>query len=103
MLLLSLSLPHSKDCTPTPECAAPIPLHLYCLLPAGTVGLYGQPVAILDFASLYPSIYRAHNLVGGFARLAACGWQVQQHTPAWEDARAALDAGMGLGQLAPTE
>ena len=30
----------------------------------GTTGLYGRkdPVAILDFASLYPSIYRAHNL-----------------------------------------
>lgn len=26
--------------------------------PAGTVGLYKEPVAILDFASLYPSIYR---------------------------------------------
>lgn len=25
---------------------------------AGTVGLYKEPVAILDFASLYPSIYR---------------------------------------------
>lgn len=29
---------------------------------AGTVGLYRRPVAILDFASLYPSLYRAHNL-----------------------------------------
>lgn len=27
-----------------------------------TAGLYRSPVAILDFASLYPSIYRAHNL-----------------------------------------
>ncbi len=27
-----------------------------------TVGLYKTPVAILDFASLYPSLYRAHNL-----------------------------------------
>jgi DNA polymerase delta subunit 1 len=26
------------------------------------VGLYHSPVAILDFASLYPSLYRAHNL-----------------------------------------
>ena len=26
------------------------------------VGLYHTPVAILDFASLYPSLYRAHNL-----------------------------------------
>lgn len=31
-------------------------------LPSGTAGLYTNPVAILDFASLYPSIYRAHNL-----------------------------------------
>ena len=27
-----------------------------------TVALYKTPVAILDFASLYPSLYRAHNL-----------------------------------------
>lgn len=27
-----------------------------------TVRLYRTPVAILDFASLYPSLYRAHNL-----------------------------------------
>ncbi|KAL6749924.1 DNA polymerase family B-domain-containing protein [Haematococcus lacustris] len=29
---------------------------------AGTAGLYSAPVATLDFASLYPSLYRAHNL-----------------------------------------
>jgi len=27
-----------------------------------TVGLYKDPVAVLDFASLYPSLYRAYNL-----------------------------------------
>lgn len=27
-----------------------------------TNGLYRNPVAILDFASLYPTLYRAHNL-----------------------------------------
>ena len=27
-----------------------------------TVGLYREPVAVLDFASLYPSLYRAYNL-----------------------------------------
>jgi DNA polymerase elongation subunit (family B) len=32
------------------------------VLPRCLQGLYKQPVAILDFASLYPSLYRAHNL-----------------------------------------
>ena len=27
-----------------------------------TNGLHSNPVAILDFASLYPTLYRAHNL-----------------------------------------
>ncbi|KAF5833190.1 DNA polymerase family B-domain-containing protein [Dunaliella salina] len=29
---------------------------------SGTAALYSSPVAVMDFASLYPSIYRAHNL-----------------------------------------
>ncbi|KAL6767178.1 hypothetical protein ACKKBG_A38930 [Auxenochlorella protothecoides x Auxenochlorella symbiontica] len=38
--------------------------HTFILHPVEnrTAGLYTNPVAILDFASLYPSIYRAHNL-----------------------------------------
>ena len=28
----------------------------------GAVKLYKEPVVILDFASLYPSLFRAHNL-----------------------------------------
>lgn len=35
---------------------------LYSSLLAGTTGLRRESVAILDFASLYPSIYRAYNL-----------------------------------------
>jgi DNA polymerase elongation subunit (family B) len=27
-----------------------------------TVGLYKEPVCVLDFASLYPSLFRAYNL-----------------------------------------
>ena len=27
-----------------------------------TVGLYNEPVAVLDFASLYPSLFRAYNM-----------------------------------------
>lgn len=27
-----------------------------------TTGLYKEPVAVLDFASLYPSLFRAHNM-----------------------------------------
>ena len=29
---------------------------------ARTTGLYKTPVVVLDFASLYPSLYRAYNL-----------------------------------------
>ena len=29
---------------------------------SNTVGLYNEPVCILDFASLYPSLFRAYNL-----------------------------------------
>ena len=27
-----------------------------------TVGLYKEPVCVLDFASLYPSLFRAYNM-----------------------------------------
>lgn len=64
-----------------PACLHACALHVTCThthslpacppCPAGTVGLYRQPVAVLDFASLYPSLYR---WVGGeMTRLGRCG------------------------------
>ena len=44
---------------PTPLSESPYLMHP---VETGHRGLHKAPVAILDFASLYPSLYRAHNL-----------------------------------------
>lgn len=45
-----------------PRCIFASWLARTCTQENNTVALYQQPVATLDFASLYPSLYRAHNL-----------------------------------------
>ena len=34
-----------------------------------TVGLYRTPVVVLDFASLYPSLFRAYNMCGTYTEM----------------------------------
>ncbi|KAJ8608621.1 hypothetical protein CTAYLR_008714 [Chrysophaeum taylorii] len=69
----SFSVPWHQDTTPFLFHPSPFPelqSHQQRLVsaglmgnaPRGSVGLYRDPVAILDFASLYPSIFVAHNL-----------------------------------------
>ena len=44
-----------------PEQLAESP-HLMHPVENRTVGLYRTPVVVLDFASLYPSLFRAYNM-----------------------------------------
>ncbi len=63
-MLLSMRLNECRYVVAGRQAGEPLQESPYLMHPVecNTVGLYKTPVAILDFASLYPSLYRAHNL-----------------------------------------
>ncbi len=63
-MLLSMRLNGCRYVVAGRQAGEPLQESPYLMHPVecNTVGLYKTPVAILDFASLYPSLYRAHNL-----------------------------------------
>ena len=63
-MLLSTRLNECRYVVAGRQAGEPLQESPYLMHPVecNTVGLYKTPVAILDFASLYPSLYRAHNL-----------------------------------------